>query len=45
MTNKLIGLAAGIVVIAGSTMLFTQGGAKLANAGEGTLMVKGKTIL
>ena len=43
MTNKLIGLVAGIVVIAGSTMLFAQGGAKLANAGEGTLMVKGKT--
>ena len=42
MTNKLIGLAAGIVVIAGLTMLFAQGGAKLANAGEGTLMVKGK---
>ncbi len=43
MTNKLIGLVAGIVVIAGSTMLFAQGGAKPANAGEGTLMVKGKT--
>jgi hypothetical protein len=43
MTNKLIGLVAGIVVIAGSAMLFAQGGAKPANAGEGTLMVKGKT--
>jgi hypothetical protein len=43
MTNKLIGLVAGIVVIAGSAMLFAQGGAKPANVGEGTLMVKGKT--
>ncbi len=43
MTNKLVGLVAGIVVIAGSTMLFAQGGAKPPNAGEGTLMVKGKT--
>jgi hypothetical protein len=45
MTNKLIELVAGFVVIAGSTMLFAQGGAKLANVGEGTLMVKGKTYL
>ena len=45
MTNKLVGLVAGIVVIAGSTMLFAQGGAKPANVGEGTLIVKGKTYL
>ena len=43
MTNKVIGLMAGIVVIAGSTMLFAQGVAKPANVGEGTLMAKGKT--
>src|SRR5215831_12144381 len=42
MTNKLIGLVAGIVVIAGSAMLFAQGGAKPASVAEGTLMVKGK---
>ena len=45
MANKLIGLVAGIVVITGSTMLFAQGGAKPANVGEGTLIVKGKTYL
>ena len=41
MTNKLIGLVAGIV-IAGSATLFAQGGGKPANVGEGTVMVKGK---
>jgi hypothetical protein len=41
MTNKLIGLMTGIVIGA-SAMLFAQGGAKSANVGEGTVMVKGK---
>jgi hypothetical protein len=41
MTNKFIGLLAGIV-IGGSMTLFAQDGAKPANVGEGTLMVKGK---
>jgi hypothetical protein len=42
MTNKLIGLVAGIVVIGGSATLFAQEGTKPANVGEGTLIVKGK---
>src|SRR5258707_6838107 len=42
MAKKLIGLVAGIAVICGSATLFAQGGAKPANVGEGTLMVKGK---
>ena len=42
MTNKLIGLVAGIAVISGSVTLFAQEGTKPANVGEGTLMVKGK---
>ena len=33
---------AGIAVIGGSATLFAQGGAKPANVGEGTVMVKGK---
>jgi hypothetical protein len=41
MINKFIGLLAGIV-IGGSMTLFAQDGAKQANVGEGTLMVKGK---
>ena len=41
MTNKLISVVAGIV-IASSVTLFAQGGAKPANVGEGTLIVKGK---
>jgi hypothetical protein len=41
MTKKFIGLLAGIV-IGGSMTLFAQDGAKPANVGEGTLMVKGK---
>ena len=41
MTNKFIGLMAGIV-IGGSATLFAQDGAKPANVGEGTVMVKGK---
>src|SRR6266550_2122411 len=42
MTNKLIGLVAGIAFIGGSATLFAQGGAKPANVGEGIVMVKGK---
>src|SRR4030095_12505327 len=42
MTNKLIGLLAGIAFIGGLAMLFAQGGAKPPNVGEGTVMVKGK---
>jgi len=42
MTKKLIGLVAGIAVIRGLASLFAQDGAKPANVGEGTLMVKGK---
>src|SRR6478736_2812438 len=42
MTNKLIGLVAGIAVIGGSVTLFAQEGTKPAHVGEGTLMVKGK---
>lgn len=41
MTNKLIGLVTAIV-IGGSATLLAQAGGKLANVGEGTLMVKGK---
>jgi hypothetical protein len=41
MTNKFICLLT-IAVIGGSTTIFAQGGAKPANAGEGTVMVKGK---
>ena len=40
---KFISVLTPIVVIAGSAMLLAQGGAKSANLGEGTLMVKGKT--
>ena len=39
MVNRLICLAA----IGASATIFAQGGGKPANAGEGTLMVKGKT--
>jgi hypothetical protein len=42
MTNKLIGLAAGIALIGGSAALFAQEAAKPANASGGTVMVKGK---
>jgi hypothetical protein len=42
MTTKFIGLVAGIAVIGGSLTLFAQEGAKPANVGEGTVMVKGK---
>jgi hypothetical protein len=42
MTRKLVGLVAGIAVIGGSATLFAQEGTKPANAGEGTLMLKGK---
>lgn len=41
MAKKLMGLVAGIAVIGGSA-LFAQEGAKPANVGEGTLMLKGK---
>src|SRR6266545_4023739 len=41
MTNKFIGLMAGIV-IGGSATLFAQVGAKPAKAGEGTLMLEDK---
>src|ERR1044072_429800 len=41
MTNKLMGLVAGIF-IGGSVTLFAQGGPK-PNVGEGTVMVKGKS--
>src|SRR6476619_2995749 len=42
MTNKLIGLVAGIAVIGSSATLFAQEGTKPANVGEGTLMLKSK---
>jgi len=42
MTKKLIGLVAGIAVIGGSATLIAEEGAKPANVGEGTVMVKGK---
>jgi len=42
MTKNVIGLVAGIAVIGASATLFAQGGAKPANVGEGTLMIKGK---
>ena len=42
MAKKLIGLLAGIAVIGGAATLFAQEGAKPANVGEGTVMVKGK---
>jgi hypothetical protein len=41
MTTKFIGLVAGIAVIGGSVTLSAQEGAKPANVGEGTVMVKG----
>jgi len=41
MTNKLLSLVAGIVM-GGSATLFAQDGAKPANVGEGTVMIKGK---
>jgi hypothetical protein len=37
-----MGLVAGIAVICGPAILFSQEGTKPANVGEGTLMVKGK---
>src|SRR6478736_5962130 len=43
MTNKLIGLVAGIAVIGSSATLFAQEGTKPANVGEGTLMLKSKS--
>jgi hypothetical protein len=42
MAKKLMCLFAGIAVIGGSATLFSQEGAKPANVGEGTVMVKGK---
>jgi hypothetical protein len=42
MIKKFIGLMAVIAVIVGAAMLFAQGGAKPADVGEGTLMIKGK---
>ena len=42
MSDKLIYLAA-IALIGGSTTIFAQTAAKAANAGEGTVMVKGKS--
>ena len=42
MTEKLMGLVAGIAVIGSSATLFAQEGTNPANAGEGTLMLKGK---
>ncbi len=42
MSKKFIGLVTGIGVIAGAATLFAQEGAKPANGGEGTLMIKGK---
>ena len=44
MTKKLIGLVAGIAVLISSATLFAQEGTKPANVGEGTVMVKVKTI-
>jgi hypothetical protein len=43
MTNKFIGLVAGIAVIGSSATLFAQEGTKPANVGEGTLMLKSKS--
>src|SRR5262245_52328128 len=42
MTNKSIGLMAAIAIIGISATAFAQAGAKQANLGEGTVMVKGK---
>jgi hypothetical protein len=42
MTNKLIGLVAGIGVISSSATVFAREGTEPANVGEGTLMLKGK---
>src|SRR5262245_9297850 len=42
MTNKSIGLMAAIAIIGISATVFAQAGAKQANLGEGTVMVKGK---
>ena len=43
MAQKFIGLLAGMAVIGGAAMLFAQQEAKPAKAGEGTLMVSGKS--
>jgi hypothetical protein len=42
MTKKFMGLLAGIAVIGGAATLFAEEGAKPANGGEGTLMIKSK---
>jgi hypothetical protein len=42
MTNKFIAFLVVMTVICGSATLFAQDGAKPANVGEGTLMIKGK---
>jgi len=42
MTNKFITFLVVMAVIGGSATLFAQDGAKPANVGEGTLMLKGK---
>jgi hypothetical protein len=44
MTNKLTTFLVVMAAIGGSATLFAQDGAKPANAGEGTLMLKSKTI-
>jgi hypothetical protein len=43
MVKKFMGLLAGMAVIGGAAMLFAQEGAKPAKAGEGTLMIDGKS--
>lgn len=42
MAKKFMALVTGIVVIAGAVALFAQSGAKPADGGEGTLMIKSK---
>jgi hypothetical protein len=42
MTNKFIAFLVVMTVICGSATLLAQGGAKPANVGEGTLMLKSK---
>jgi hypothetical protein len=43
MTNKFITFLVVMTAIGGSATIFAQGGAKPASAGEGTVMIKGKT--
>ena len=42
--KKIVRLAVALAAIAVAATLFAQAGTKPANVGEGTVMVKGKTI-